>query len=467
MRQLPQWEFDIYALSLSRGHDFGDTPPGGAWISNDSTSCGILTTNWESKTFGITVMRRQIDGPWREIKRESGFASTDQAKAALAPDLVDDLPPAPVPSGDRLRPKLYDFGDREPNDMFKALAMPARAPALWSFAQLYFAMPRPDPNWVSDCQGPNFHTRLWEALLLASFREQGLLVEQPYESPDFRIENKYGGEAWVEPVTANPAVPYNHVNAPAVDIPTEKEELFFGTAAVRFAKTLGNKLERRYDQIPHVKGKPFILAIADFHASGSMMWSREALTAYLLGAGAKIAVFNGRQQAVSWPVDHLLGPSHFPAGLLSNDAHAELSAVITTNACTLAKLNRVSISGGDAPKGYRYTRIGQFFDRSEGALKGIPFCLDMTSLEYRALWPQGYEPWTAEMEVFHNPYALHPVPHDLIPEATHWYRQADEWMCSSFYETSILWSQTRITGIDQPAPKLEDFLRNSDAASTE
>jgi hypothetical protein len=57
-------------------------------------------------------------------------------------------------------------------------------------------------------------------------------------------------------------------------VPTDRKEIFFGTAALRFAKTIGNKLERRYDQLPHVVGKPFMLAVADFHASGSMMWSR-------------------------------------------------------------------------------------------------------------------------------------------------------------------------------------------------
>jgi hypothetical protein len=40
----------------------------------------------------------------------------------------------------------------------------------------------------------------------------------------------------------------------------------------------------------------------------------------------------------------------------------------------------------------RYTRIGNFFDRTPGALKGIPFCLDVTSDEYRGLWPHRYPP---------------------------------------------------------------------------
>ncbi|RWQ12787.1 hypothetical protein [Mesorhizobium sp.] len=109
------------------------------------------------------------------------------------------------------------------------------------------------------------------------------------------------------------------------------------------------------------------------------------------------------------PAEYLLGPTQFPAGLFANDRHAELSAVIFSNACSISKLNRVAISGGGAPEGYRYTRLGHFFDRTPGALRGIPFCLDITGDEYRGLWPHDYEPWTAEIEVFHNPFARHPV----------------------------------------------------------
>lgn len=87
----------------------------------------------------------------------------------------------------------------------------------------------------------------------------------------------------------------------------------------------------------------------------------------------------------------LLGDTGFPAGLFRNANHSELSAVIFTNACTLGKFNRVAVSAGAVAKGLRYVRYGKFFDRTPGALDGIPFCLDAQSVEYRALWPQGYE----------------------------------------------------------------------------
>lgn len=114
------------------------------------------------------------------------------------------------------------------------------------------------------------------------------IVTQPFESPDFRIEHRQGGVAWVEAVTANPQVAYNHVNAPHSRPPQAREEIFFGSAALRFAKTLGSKLQRRYDNLPHVAGQPFMIAVADFQAPGSMTWSREGLIGYLYGTGAEV-----------------------------------------------------------------------------------------------------------------------------------------------------------------------------------
>ena len=462
MKELRQWEFDIYALSLPRGHGFGDRLPVGAWQSDDGLACGVVTRDATDGSFGFLVMRRRVDFVWIVTSKEHGFTSKTEACARMGPCMKDGSPREALPPGVPPRPSLYDFQERTPNDIFKLLAGPSHFPAAWTLHQFYLALPRPDQNWVSDCQTRNFHTRLWEAQILASFREQGLLVTQPVESPDFHIENRSGEEAWVEAVTANPPVPYNHVNASLIAAPTAREEIFFGSAALRFAKTLGNKLGRDYHQLQHVAEKPFMIALADFQAPASMTWSREGLIGYLYGEGAEVIEVDGSPQAITMPRKHLLGPSKFPSGLFSDDQHSELSAIIFSNACSLAKLNRVAVSGRGAPEGLRYTRIGRFFDRTPGALEGIPFCLDVTSDKYRRLWPQGYEPWSAELEVFHNPFARNPVPFELLPEATHWFEEGGEQVCRSFYATSILWSMTLITDVGKPEPRLEDFLAKSD-----
>lgn len=69
MREIPQWEFDFYALSLPRGHGFGDTPPVAAWSSDDGNGCGIVTENGEDNSFGLILMRRRVDSVWTVTKR--------------------------------------------------------------------------------------------------------------------------------------------------------------------------------------------------------------------------------------------------------------------------------------------------------------------------------------------------------------------------------------------------------------
>lgn len=458
MQPIPDEKFALFALSLPRGHGFGEWIPVGYWGDDRDQTCGVTTRHAVDGSFGLLALRRRTDQVWVASAEEHDLASLGLAEARLSAHLRIGEPPEPVPSGVAPRPSLLDLKGRRPGEVFSLLFQPPRLRGLWALNELYLALPKPDPNWAGDCQTANTHTRMWEALLLAALREQGILVTQPLESPDFHIRNRLGGEAWVEAVTANPSERSSHINAPLSEPPLDPEARFFGPAAVRFAKTIGNKLERRYDEMPDVAGKPFMLAVADFHAPGSMVWSRESLIGYLYGEGGAKAMIDGRPVARSISTERLLGPTGFPAGLFANADNAGLSAVIFTNACTLSKLSRVPISGG-APTGpYRYTRIGRFFDRRPGALEPIPFCLDVTSEAYRSLWPHGSEPWAAELEVFHNPFARHPAPRALLPEATHWKLVDGERVCESAYETSILNSRTLITDIDQPPPRLEDFL---------
>lgn len=455
MTPLGRGMFDVYALALPRGHGFGDRLPYEAWQSDDGQACAIVTRHAEDGTLGLIVLRRRVDGVWAVTHDNAPQADLAAATALAEVELRPGRDPVPMPPGTPRRTALYDLQGREPSQIFQLLTRRTHRNVAWLLNQLYLSLPRPDPNWAADCQTENFHTRLWEAQLLASFREQGLLVTQPFESPDFRIENRKGGAAWVEAVTANPPTRFEPVNARPTFQPDEPAELFFGAAALRFAKTLGNKLQRGHADLPHVTGMPFAIALADFHAPASMMWSREALLGYLYGMSAEVIEIDGARVASASEASHLLGASGFPAGLFRDDVHAELSAVIFTNACTLGKFNRLAVSAGAPDHGLRYVRYGKFFDRRPGALDGIPFSLDVAGDAYRGLWPQGYEPWCAELEVFHNPHARHPLPLALLPEVTHWTEVDGELVCRSHYETNILWSGTLIQDQAEDIPSYE------------
>lgn len=460
--------FDVFALALPAGLAFGDSPPVGAWRSDDGVSCGALTCSDTDGTYGVLLMRRRVDDVWAVLRRDGGIKPKDEAMRILESFVKSAAPPEPMPPGVSRRRSLADLHGRAPSKIFQHLASPTHHVALWLLNQLYLAMPNPDDNWTGDCQTGNFHTRMWEAQLFAALREQGHEVTQPFPSPDFHIRNRRGSEAWIEAVTANPAEPYDHYNAGRFIPPGDMRERLLGPMAVRFAKTLRSKMAKGYERMPHVAGKPFVLALADFQAPMSMLWSREALVCYLIGIFATVVEQDGRRMAVGEKVETLLGSEKIPAGFFRDPANAGVSAVIFTNACAISKLNRVGISAGANSNGYRYIRTGEFGDRTEGALKGIPFCMDVTSAEYRKLWhPYSYEPWSAEIEVFHNPNAAHPLPDDLLPEATHHREIGGENLSRSFFGTSVLFSMTRVQPADAPVPTIEEILAAGKSASQE
>lgn len=173
-----------------------------------------------------------------------------------------------------------------------------------------------------------------------------------------------------------------------------------------------------------------------------MRWTREALITYLYGVYASEQTVDGVATAVGMKVDRLKGEQEIPAGLFSDRHYEGISAVIFSNACSIAKFSRVMATMTRQEEGYTRTRTGVLFDRTPGILKPVPFSLKVNSDEYRKLWPQEYEPWSAELEIFHNPFAAHPMSTRLLPEAQHWVEKDGEMVAQAFYETSILWSQT-------------------------
>jgi hypothetical protein len=138
-----------------------------------------------------------------------------------------------------------------------------------------------------------------------------------------------------------------------VHAPADRNERLTGAPAERFAKTLRGKLQRNYHELDHVKGQPFALAIADFHESGSMVWSREALPTYLYGLRADVEGEGAGRRAVGTPISNLTGRHGIPAGLFRDPDFAHLSAVIFSNAATFAKFNRMGFLAGWQPPASR------------------------------------------------------------------------------------------------------------------
>jgi hypothetical protein len=359
----------------------------------------------------------------------------------VAEAMQPEAPPEGLPSGTKKRVSLVSKDIDGVGDSFKLLVTTMQHyPALMAVGETYLAMPRPDDNFVPDFRTSNFDSRLWELYLLAAFREQGVQVTQDQPSPNFLLDRE-GHQCYVEAVTANPNEPRAQGFGPPVPAPADHAERLLGSPAVRFAKTLHSKLQRQYEQYPHVRGKPFALAIADFHAPSSMTWSREALPSYLYGIHPQVVEGPDGRHAIGPAVSVLRGKDAIPAGLFRDPAMAHLSAVIFSNAATLSKFSRMGFLAGWRPPGLSMVRTGDLFDRTPGALQPIAFELNILSDEYTAMWPGG-EAWCQELEVYHNPLATHPIDFELLPGATHWFEQDGEITCSTIWEWSVLSSVT-------------------------
>jgi hypothetical protein len=434
-------EFNLYALALPQGPNFDPYVVVSGWKCDSARSVGGVLLDHEGGDFAIRVFRRRVDHCFVVTSSKTGFRSHEAALVELTAAMRPGEPPESIPPGKKKRAPLLETEDRKLGENFTLLtSTPNHIPAAVAVGEIYLAMPNPDDNFVSDFQTTNFDSRLFELYLLAAFREQGVTVLQEHESPDFHIRRD-GHECFVEAVTANP----KEVKIQGLTFPTfapkSQEERLLGAPAVRFAKTLRSKIQRGYEKLPQVSGKPFAFAIADFHAPSSMVWSREALPSYLYGVHAKVEIGPSGPRAMGTAIDKLLGPGEIPAGLFRNPEMSYLSAVISSNAATIGKFNRMGFLAGWQPRGLKMTRTGILFDPAPNAVKGRDFEMDILSEEYAALWPRG-EQWCQELEVYHNPLASAPFKRDLLPGAIHYFELEGELVFRSMWENTVLSSIT-------------------------
>lgn len=443
IKPISERQFELYALSLERGPNFDPAHIFAAYKVGRGSACGCILLDPERGAFTTLALRRRIDHCWVRIGEAGPFATPEAALDRLSIGMRGGDPPEPLPPGVRRRRRLMEIGPRGISPEFKLLVSTvSHLPALMAVGECYLALPNPDANFVTDLQTNNFASRLFELYILACFREQGLVVRQDHISPDFWIE-KDGASCWIEAVTANSEAPRAGGIGDWVHAPVDRNERLTGAPAERFAKTLRGKLQRNYHELDHVKGQPFALAIADFHESGSMVWSREALPTYLYGLRADVEGAGAQRHAIGTPISNLTGKHGIPAGLFRDPEFTHLSAVVFSNAATLAKFNRMGFLAGWRPPGLTMIRRGILFDRTPGALEPIDFELSVESSEYQSLWPWG-EAWSQELEVFHNPQAANPIPFDLIPGATHWFERDGDVECSTIWANSVLASVTHL-----------------------
>ncbi len=190
-----------------------------------------------------------------------------------------------------------------------------------------------------------------------------------------------------------------------------------GYMPIKFASALTGKLLRRsasgvaYWDEPEAEGLPFVIAVADLHKPadreqlGSMTYSGGAIAPYLYGLK-----FNDDHTAT--PVEtHTYRGKSVPSGYFSLPEAENVSAVLFSNAGTIAKFDRMGVAAGYAPPDHRYFRRGTILGRTEEDVELQVFGVEVSTDGYR-------ETWADEIQIFHNPSAKIPLNPDAFAGLT-------------------------------------------------
>ena len=182
-----------------------------------------------------------------------------------------------------------------------------------------------------------------------------------------------------------------------------------------------NKADESYWERGETANKPFVLAIADFHIPGSkeepgsMTYTQSALWPYLYGHRLDWEKIDGK--LVITPVknmEHHYGGKKIPTGFFDLPCTENVSAVLFSNAGTLAKFDRMGVAAGFAAQGHRYFRVGLAYDADPNAVIGKSFVREVNATDYE-------EFWSDELQLFHNPNAKNPFKRETFAGFTQHY----------------------------------------------
>lgn len=303
---------------------------------------------------------------------------------------------------------------------FKGIAHRGYEPARRMLADIAATFNDKDGNFVKDFQTTGFDARLWELYLHAYLRSDGFSLDENKSVPDY-IATKAARTVFIEAVTVNQTEAKTAHEAEMAAGGITGWDLFDhrmrNVYPIKFGSPLFSKMKKKYWEQEHVRGQPFVLAIEDFHAPGSMVWTGSALELYLYGydygwyhdvSGELVVMPDAIRK-------HQHGAKQIPSGFFSQPDAEHVSGVLFSNSATISKFNRMGFLAGYRPEGLAMIRLGSCYNHEPHATEPLPFM-------YVVGDPSApVEAWAQGLSMFHNPTALVRVPQEMFPGiAQHW-----------------------------------------------
>lgn len=252
-----------------------------------------------------------------------------------------------------------------------------------------------------------FNSSFWEIYLYQCFKDLNLLVDFSKASPDFSIKSIKGEVVNVEAVTANHAYD-SEPEWSSSESTISDHQKFLDFACVRILNAIKSKHDKyvnSYSKHEHVKGNPYIIAIAPFEQKFFFMQNNEAIIRVLYGQG--IDSSNGFQE-IKVPIVMKNSSIPLELGVFTNDKFKEISAVIFSTTATIGKAITQS-------KLERDIRVSRFHE-----IKGL-----ITEFKPN---DKHFETHLDGLQVHHNPYAKVKLNKEFFNkyEVTHYYYDTEK-----------------------------------------
>lgn len=266
-----------------------------------------------------------------------------------------------------------------------------------------------DRKFVKEFQ-TTFNSSFWELYLFKIFKEYGCTVDTSHSTPDFLIQ-KNGCEIVVEATVSLAAS--GSKNEWETDIESDLLNLdlneFNRQAIIRLSNSITNKYRRYqnlYQNLDHVKGKPFVIALEPFHCPYHYLTVDVPIRALLYDYYVNEQEFLDHPERYPDrhpPTTHLENiekdnGSLIFLGLFNDRFMPEVSAIVFNHLATWGKL--------DALVKPSPTNSNMIF-RTIELEYGQPKAQITPKSKYK-------ESILAGLQIYHNPYANIPLPEDFF-----------------------------------------------------
>jgi hypothetical protein len=241
-----------------------------------------------------------------------------------------------------------------------------------------------DGKFVQEFQ-LTFNSCWWELYLFAALKSLGLSVDFSHAAPDFVIAN---ATLTIEAVVSNPSEgspPEWLKSLRDVSDPRDVEPRWLETLARLYNSLDGKRAiyERRYSAMPHVEGKPFILALHNFSTPDSFQLGDVAMQRLLYDLEKRETFLKNGKVAL-----HL--------GIFDRPEYRDVSAVMYSSVATYGKVRALGRSNADLY--FQAIRI-------RNNVEILP--IFGKKADYQESLRDG-------LRIFHNPNASRPLPFGLF-----------------------------------------------------